>query len=141
MHRWESGGHVLKKYVRKAVLAYSKRNRQRKAESIVKFPERNNVKDVLFIGSTGDEGATDPYMSNLGIVERRIAEQYEVKMGINRYPAKNPTHPFMVADARDTFSRRVVRSRPSLQAATVLTGQRLDDQRPAQQPRSPSRTR
>jgi hypothetical protein len=87
--------------VRKAVLTYSKRNRRRKADRILNFIQCNGVKDVLFIGTTGDEWSHDPTKANLGIVEKLIAEHCVVKMSINLYPAKSPAYPFMVADARD----------------------------------------
>jgi hypothetical protein len=90
----------FKKIVRKAVLVYSVRNRRRKADDILTWLKEQNVNDVLFVGTMGDEHAGNSDMSNAGIVERRIAARYEVKMGINIEPAVT-AYPFMIADARD----------------------------------------
>jgi hypothetical protein len=89
-----------KQPIRKAVLWYSVRNRERKAEQILAWLQRCGVKNVLFVGTMGDEHAGDDNMVNAGIVERRIAAAYEVKMSINVEPAMT-TYPFMIADARN----------------------------------------
>ena len=90
----------FKQNVRKAVLWYSVRNRHRKATNITAWLEGQRVRDVLFVGAMGDEHAGDANMVNAGIVEKRIADSYDVKMGINVEPAVT-SYPFMIADARD----------------------------------------
>jgi glycosyltransferase involved in cell wall biosynthesis len=95
-----SAGAQFKKLVRKAVLAYSVRNRHRKADQILAFLAEQNAKDVLLVGTMGDEHAGNSGMVNAGIVEKRLAANYEVKMSINIEPAIT-AYPFMIADARD----------------------------------------
>jgi Methyltransferase domain len=101
----ESGGGFVslgtrfKKVVRKAVLVYSVRNRRRKADQILAWLEEQDVKDVLLVGTMGDEHAANDDMVNAGIVERRIAANHQVKMSINIEPAITD-YPFMIADAR-----------------------------------------
>ena len=90
----------FKQTVRKAVLWYSVRNRHRKAANITTWLAGHHVRDVLFVGAMGDEHAGNADMVNAGIVEKRIADSYDVKMGINIEPAITP-YPFMIADARD----------------------------------------
>jgi hypothetical protein len=90
----------LKRTVRKAVLFYSLRNRNRKAVEIVEWLRFHLVKDVLLVGTVGDEHAGNPEMVNAGIIEKRIAETFGIKMGINIYLAKT-TYPFMIANACD----------------------------------------
>lgn len=89
-----------KGFIRRAVLAYSLRNRNRKADRILAWLQPQNVKDVLLIGTTGDEHAGIQLMEHSGIVERRIAECYEIRMSINVEEAIT-AYPFMIADARD----------------------------------------
>jgi hypothetical protein len=89
-----------KRIVRKAVLAYSVRNRHRKADEILSWLDEQDVKDVLFVGTMGDEHIGNNDMANAGIVERRIADRYNVSMSINIEPAVT-AYPFMIADARD----------------------------------------
>jgi hypothetical protein len=93
-------GVQVKKIVRKAVLAYSVRNRHRKASDIIAWLQEHDVKDILFVGTMGDEHAGNADMANAGIVEKRLADSYEVKMSINIEPAVT-VYPFMIADARD----------------------------------------
>ena len=81
------------------MLWYSVRNRNRKATDIDAWLKRHKVKDVLFVGTMGDEHEGNADMVNAGIVEKRIAHNYEVKMGINVEPAIT-SYPFMIADAR-----------------------------------------
>jgi ubiquinone/menaquinone biosynthesis C-methylase UbiE len=88
---------VVNKIVRKAALAYSARNRRRKAAAILTFLQQQKAKDVLLVGTMGETGSTIP---NADIVEKQIAANYEIKMGINVEPAVTP-YPFMIADARD----------------------------------------
>lgn len=95
-----SAGQRFKKAIRKAVLAYSVRNRQKKTDLILAFLAAQRAKDVLLVGATGNEHDGNPGMANSGIIERNIAEHYPVKMGINILPAVTP-YPFMIADARD----------------------------------------
>jgi len=82
------------------VLWYSVRNRNRKATDIDAWLKCHKVRDVLFVGTMGDEHEGNADMVNAGIVEKRIAHNYEVKMGINVEPATT-SYPFMIADARD----------------------------------------
>ena len=82
------------------MLWYSVRNRNRKATDIDAWLKCHKVKDVLFVGTMGDEHEGNADMVNAGIVEKRIAHNYEVKMGINVEPATT-SYPFMIADARD----------------------------------------
>ena len=90
-------------------MAYSKLNRRRKTDVILAFLRKENVKDVLLVGATGHETDDERLMSHEGIVERRIADSYEIKMGINVVPAQITEYPFMIADARDMpFERRLV---------------------------------
>lgn len=96
-----SVGTRFKRVVREAALAYSKLNRRRKADVILAFLGKENVKDVLLVGATGHEHDDERLMSHEGIVERRIADRYEIKMGINIVPSQITEHPFMIADARD----------------------------------------
>jgi hypothetical protein len=93
-------GQQFKNAVRKAILAYSLRNRRRKADLILTFLAEHEAKDVLLVGATGDEHGGNPGMANSGMIERRIAERYPVKMGINIEPAIT-VYPFLIADARD----------------------------------------
>lgn len=86
--------------LRKVVLAYSIRNRNRKAANIIAWLAPHEVEDVLLVGATGDEYAGVKLMAHSGIVERRLAERYKIKMSINVEPAIT-TYPFMLADARD----------------------------------------
>lgn len=95
-----SVGIQFKKAVRKAVLAYSVRNRHRKAADILAWLHEHEVEDILFVGTMGDEHAGDSDMANAGIVERQIAARYEVKMSINIEPAIT-AYPFVIADARE----------------------------------------
>jgi ubiquinone/menaquinone biosynthesis C-methylase UbiE len=81
------------------VLIYSVRNRHRKATDITAWLADHDVKDVLFVGAMGEEHEGNADMVNAGIVEKRIAATYDVKMGINVEPAITP-YPFMIADAR-----------------------------------------
>lgn len=81
------------------MLVYSVRNRHRKATDITAWLAGHNVKDVLFVGAMGEEHDGNADMVNAGIVEKRIAATYDVKMGINVEPAVTP-YPFMIADAR-----------------------------------------
>ena len=90
----------LQQAIRKAVLSYSIGNRRRKAEHVVAWLRCHEVQSVLFVGTMGDEHSGNPDMANAGIVEKRIAETYPVKMGINIEPAET-TYPFQIADARD----------------------------------------
>lgn len=92
--------HRMKDALRRAVLAYSVRNRRHKAEAIRGWIEARGCVDALFVGTMGDEHAANPNMSNAGIVEKRIAETIPVKMSINVEPTQT-SYPFQIADARD----------------------------------------
>jgi len=86
--------------IRKAILWYSLRNRNRKAKNIVAWLTSQGVRDVLFVGAMGEEHDSNSDMVNVDIVEKRIAEQFDVKMGINLTSAITP-YPFMIASACD----------------------------------------
>jgi hypothetical protein len=90
----------LKRIIRKAILWYSLRNRNRKAIKIVAWLAIQGVRDVLFVGAMGEEHGSNSNMVNVDIVEKRIAEQFNVKMGINLTSAITP-YPFMIASACD----------------------------------------
>ena len=94
-------GARFSRLVREVALAYSKFNRRRKADAILAFLLKEDVTDVLLVGATGHEHDDERLMSHEGIVERRIADGYEIKMGINIAPSHITEHPFMVADARN----------------------------------------
>ncbi|MGE2689158.1 methyltransferase domain-containing protein [Mycolicibacterium pulveris] len=87
------------KLVRRAAFAYSARSRRRKSDMILKFLAQHHVDSVLLVGATGDEYAGNPLQPHTGIIERRVAAHYPIKMGINVVPAVTP-YPFMVADVR-----------------------------------------
>jgi hypothetical protein len=89
-----------KKIVRKVVLAYSIRNRQRKADRILAFAAENGLRTVLLVGVAGDEHAGDPKMIHSGIVEKRIAQKCEIKMSIS-VDAAVVDYPFMIADVKE----------------------------------------
>lgn len=80
--------------VRRLVLWYSIRNRQRKARRISDWLNAQNCNTVLLVGATGHAG-----QPNEDIVENSVIAGREVVMGFNVYPADAP-YPFMVADAR-----------------------------------------
>lgn len=91
---------TFKRTVRRAVLAYSMRSRQKKARRILAWMSERHVEDVLMVGAMGEEHSDNPMCANAGIVENQIAANYQVKMGINVEHA-NTSYPFMIADARD----------------------------------------
>jgi hypothetical protein len=91
----ESG---LARVSQKAVLAYSVRNRHRKADRILALMQDRRAESVLLVGAAGDEHDGDPNMIHSGIIERRITESYSVKMAINIEPIV-ASYPFMIADA------------------------------------------
>ncbi|WP_164478461.1 class I SAM-dependent methyltransferase [Mycolicibacterium stellerae] len=88
------------KLIRQVALRYSVRNRHRKADQILTWLRERDVKDVLLVGTLGDKRASLSDLSNADIVERRIADCFEIKMSIDIEPAVT-NYPFMVADARD----------------------------------------
>ncbi len=88
----------LRPLVRRAVLAYSIRNRHRKARVIAQWMRERGCRDVMFVGTMGEEHAGNPNMANAGIVERVIADGWPVKMGINVTPAVT-SYPFTLASA------------------------------------------
>jgi hypothetical protein len=93
-------GAGFKKIVQRATAAYGLRNRRRKADHILAFCQEHNIEDILLVGATGDDWVNDPLWKRVGLVERKIAARYPIKMGINIEPATT-TYPFMIADARD----------------------------------------
>lgn len=75
-------------------------NRHRKADQILSWLREQGVEDVLFVGTLGDRQSSTTDLSNADIVERRIADNYEIKMSIDIEPAATK-YPFLVADARN----------------------------------------
>jgi hypothetical protein len=91
---------LVKRVVRRAVLRYSIRNRRRKASDITSWMDRHGCRDVLLVGTSGDEQAGNADQANAGIVEKRLAERFRIRMGVNIHPAVT-SYPFQLADARD----------------------------------------
>jgi SAM-dependent methyltransferase len=90
----------LNNVIRRAALRYSVQNRHRKADQILSWLREQQVKDVLFVGTLGDRQSSTTDLPNADIVERRIADNYEIKMSIDIEPTAT-RYPFMVADARN----------------------------------------
>ena len=90
----------MKSLVRRATINYSLKNRRRKAELILKFLDKRGIDSVLMVGVTGAEFDNNPLLPHNGLIEKLIAENHPVKMGINVVPAVTP-YPFQIADARD----------------------------------------
>ena len=82
--------------MRKAVVAYSIRNRRSKAARIANWMREHGCKTVLLVGTVGRDNL-DP---NTSIVEDRIADEFEIKMGVNVVEC-DTGYPFTVADGRD----------------------------------------
>ncbi len=82
--------------VRRAVSAFSVRNRRAKAARISAWMDAHAVTTVLMVGAL----PTKPG-SNTGIVEREIMAGREVKMGIGLREQPTITFPYVVADARE----------------------------------------
>jgi hypothetical protein len=81
--------------MRRRVLAYSVRNRKRKAELISRFMAANGVADVVFVGCSG---GVNP---NEMIVERAIADRAKVLAACDIYEIEGLPWPFVKADGRD----------------------------------------
>ncbi|WP_406832148.1 methyltransferase domain-containing protein [Pedococcus sp. KACC 23699] len=79
--------------MRRAVLAYSARNRKRKAAVIVQFIRENAITDAIFVGS--GMGANP----NEGIVEMAVAHEVSVRAACDIRYAATPW-PFVVTDGR-----------------------------------------
>ncbi|MGY4710897.1 methyltransferase domain-containing protein [Mycolicibacterium sp. CBM1] len=75
------------------------RNRHHKADQILSWLAAHRARDVLLVGTMGDEHLGNPDMVNAGIIEKRLAAEYAIKMSINIEPAIT-AYPFMIADAR-----------------------------------------
>lgn len=86
--------------VRKAIITYGIRNRRRKTARILAFLERNHIDDVLLVGALGDENAGNSDKAADGYIEKQIAANHPVKMGINITEAVT-SYPFQIADVRD----------------------------------------
>lgn len=80
--------------IRQLVLAFSVRSRRRKADAIVEFMAKQNVRNVVFVGCSA---GINP---NEMIVERAVAAQAEVLAACDLYPVASLPWPFLVADGR-----------------------------------------
>jgi ubiquinone/menaquinone biosynthesis C-methylase UbiE len=76
------------------VLAYSVRNRARKAALIQHFMRAYALETVIFVGVAGESPQV-----NEDVLERAVERAGRVVGAFNVYPAKTPW-PFVVADAR-----------------------------------------
>lgn len=85
--------------VRKAVLAFSARNRRKKVADVLAFVNEIQARDVLLVGAMGEENAGIDDKALDGYVEKQLADHCTIKMGINVVPAVTP-YPFQIADAR-----------------------------------------
>lgn len=82
--------------IRRAVLAFSVRNRRRKAAAIVAFMDEVGAKSLLMCGSSG-VGA----QPNEAIVERAVADHAVTVQAFDIRDVGEQPWPFMVADGRD----------------------------------------
>jgi hypothetical protein len=82
--------------MRRTVLAFSARNRRRKATAIVAFMDRVGAKSVLLCGAVGS--GTQP---NEAIVERTVAAHAGGVLAVDVEDRGPQPWPFMVADGRD----------------------------------------
>jgi hypothetical protein len=83
---------TMKTVLRRLILAYSVRNRQRKASMIGSFMMANGLRSVIFVGVAG-EGAN----LNEDVLERAVEQSGQVVAAFNVYPTKT-AWPFLVAD-------------------------------------------
>lgn len=90
---------LFKRMVRKAVLAFSARNRRKKVADVLAFVNEIQARDVLLVGAMGEENAGIDDKALDGYVEKQLADHCTIKMGINVVPAVTP-YPFQIADAR-----------------------------------------
>ncbi|WP_370892433.1 class I SAM-dependent methyltransferase [Janibacter sp. GXQ6167] len=80
--------------MRRLVLAYSVRNRERKARLIADFMRQHEVRTVLLVGSSTITSR------NEGIVERRITEHADLVASTDIADRRGVEWPFFVADGR-----------------------------------------
>ncbi len=99
MLNWEDpcdGPAVITRAIRQAVVAYSIRNRRRKAADIIGFMDDIGAKTLLLCGSSG-VGA----QPNEAIVERAVGEHAAKVLAFDIRDVGPQPWPFMVADGRD----------------------------------------
>jgi hypothetical protein len=89
--RHRSPGHRL---ARRAVLAYSIRNRRRKAGRIAAFIRERGLTSTLFVGSGGDRNANEL------VLEREIAAVTRIVAACDLYAATPGGWPYLRADGR-----------------------------------------
>jgi len=90
----DGGRSLSSRWMRKAVLAASIRNRNRKVAVIGRFMSDNAVRNVVFVGCSPGTNA------NERIVENAVAERAEVLSACDILDCEVPW-PFVQADARD----------------------------------------
>lgn len=87
---------MLRGFVRGRVVAFSIRNRTRKAAVISDWMREHGCRTVLFVGTVGDH----PSSANENIVEHALMREFEVVMGVDIEP-RETSYPFQVADGRN----------------------------------------
>jgi hypothetical protein len=99
---------VIPDMMRRAVTAYSIRNRQRKAASILRFMQETDSSSVLLCGALGSGT-----LANESVVERAVGEAAEVVVAFDVLALGPQPWKFVVADGRampfrpDTFDLAV----------------------------------
>lgn len=83
----------VKRHIRRAVTAYSVRNRRAKASRLSQWLDTRRAETILMVGALDSHG----HDRNAGIVERAVEGDRQV-IGFNIYPQRMP-YPFAVADA------------------------------------------
>lgn len=89
----------IKPVIRRGVLRYSQKSRERKGALISAWLDAREAQTVLLIGDLGD--AARAGHPNANIVERAVEAGREITMGINVHEIESASHPFQLADARD----------------------------------------
>ena len=84
---------MLRTIIRRAVLVYSVRNRQRKAGIIVALAAREGLKSALFVGSGGHGG------ENIGVFERRVTAAFSRVYACDLFD-HSTIEPYVQADGR-----------------------------------------
>ena len=87
-------GGAPKRQLRRAITAFSVRNRNRKAASIERFIEQTGSRSLLMCGALGSGT-----LANEGTVERRIAQRMDSVMAFDVVDLGPQPWPFVVADA------------------------------------------
>jgi hypothetical protein len=80
------------------VLAYSVRNRRRKAALISAFMRAHDLSSVILVGVAGESSDRNSSHRNEDVLERAVEQSGHVVAAFNVYPTKTPW-PFLVADA------------------------------------------